>query len=372
MTEVARREPVDLRGRLDTLDDALRVSDVLSKSELVPAALRGKPASVFHVIVTGQALGLHWTEALRVIYSPGSGQIGLRGSFLLSQLRKYKHRYTWEEGDGWCAFTITRSDEEPPGNVYTSRFTQADAERAGLLSRENYRKWGPNMYFWRAVSDCVGKAAPELSLGFEVEPPEGAAEVQLHPETPAPPGTGQAATEDQAEQAGVMAEVRQKLAGLNESMAGPSPEQAAAIIRDDSTGGGESSPQIEPDFPLADMPVSPAPSPAGDKDKAVGEAVDEPTTVVGWFELMGYDPKNYRPQVQHACSAFARRRIKRASDLTYPEEAALRGALRALWRRDDELAPVTRLADAVDAWVEAWRAEDPEGLAVYEAAVQRG
>src|ERR1700691_2477392 len=79
---------VDLSKPLTDLGQALQLADTLSRSELVPRALAGKPASVFHVLMTGQALGLHWTESVRVIYSAGPGQIGLKGGFLLSQLRK--------------------------------------------------------------------------------------------------------------------------------------------------------------------------------------------------------------------------------------------------------------------------------------------
>jgi hypothetical protein len=210
MTEqntVAVRDPkayldakVDLMKPLADLDEAMRVADVLSASTLVPRALQGKPANVLHVILTGQSLGLHWTESIRVIYSPGDGQIGMRGSFLLSRLRQaghtYREKYT-EDGTA-CTFYLTRGDTK---EEFESTFSIEDAVQGGLLKRTSdgklvalsrdgkplpWMSWTRRMLRWRAVSDCVGFAAPEVSLGFEIEGAEPAAEakaeVQLKPD----------------------------------------------------------------------------------------------------------------------------------------------------------------------------------------------
>lgn len=190
---------VDLMKPLADLDEAMRLADVLSKSTLVPRALQGKPANVLQVILTGQALDLHWTEAIRVIYSPGEGQIGMRGQFLLSRLRQRGHTYKekYNEDGTACTFFLKRGDTE---EEFQSTFSIEDAIQGGLLKRADdgklialsregkplpWMSWTRRMLRWRAVSECVSFGAPEVSLGFEIEgaeaPAEAKAEVQLKP-----------------------------------------------------------------------------------------------------------------------------------------------------------------------------------------------
>lgn len=213
MTELAVRDPdayldskVDLLKPLADLDEAMRLADVLSKSTLVPRALQGKPPNVLQVILTGQALDLHWTEAIRVIYSPGEGQIGMRGQFLLSRLRQRGHTYRekYNEDGTACTFYLVRGDTK---EEFESTFSIEDAVQGGLLKRTDdgrlvalsregkplpWMSWTRRMLRWRAVSECVSFGAPEVSLGFEVEgaeaPPEAKAEVDLKPQAPATEG----------------------------------------------------------------------------------------------------------------------------------------------------------------------------------------
>jgi hypothetical protein len=207
MTELAVRDPdayldvpVNLLQPLATLDEAMHLADVLSRSTLVPRALQGKPANVLHVILTGQNLDLHWTEAVRVIYSPGEGQIGMRGSFLLSRLRRAGHTYRekFSEDGTACTFHLTRGDTK---EEFEATFNLDDAVQGGLLKRTDdgrlvalsregkplpWMSWTRRMLRWRAVSECVSFAAPEVSLGFEIEGSEPAAEskaeVELKPD----------------------------------------------------------------------------------------------------------------------------------------------------------------------------------------------
>src|SRR6266516_7526150 len=149
------------------LDQAMRVSKVMSLSYIVPWSLYDKPSNVFHVIMSGQALKLHWTEAVRVIFSPGPGQIGLRAQFLLHQVRQAGHRYTIEPGEDSCTVTIKRGDTE---EVFASTFTIEDAIQGGLVTRKPdgkliamsqsgkplpWMQWDKKMLRWRAVTDVV-------------------------------------------------------------------------------------------------------------------------------------------------------------------------------------------------------------------------
>jgi hypothetical protein len=389
--QVATREErppvkVDLLKPISDLDEALRLSDALALSTLVPDSLRGKPASILHVILTGQALDLHWTEAIRVIYSPGNGQVGMRAQFLLSQLRKAGHKYSAEysEDGQSCTFTLIRKDE--PDNPYTATFSRQDAIDAKLISKDNWTRYFKRMLRARAITDCVGFGAPEVLLGFVVEGDEPEAPpVQLKPSAPAPPSPAEAATSEAAGQADQLRE-------LDERMQGPRPETMTQPVSFDDTpespamGGNlpdepigvtlareadeaeavaEAELATAPTVPDAEAPTAPSASASPDEPvDASGKAKD--VVLSEWFTAFGYDPKQYPEQVLHICSVFTRRRITGARAMKAAEVMKLTNELSALYRRTDELAPVSRLADASAAWAEAWRAEDPEGFSAYE------
>jgi hypothetical protein len=377
---------VDLSQPLTDLDQAMRLANALSRSELVPESLYGKAASVLHVLLTGQAMDLHWSEAIRVIYSPGKGQIGLRGQFLLTRLRVKGHSYRFEDGDGWATFILTRGDDH---QEFRATFTHADAEQAGLISRTNWKQYEKRMLRWRAVAECVSFGAPDVLLGFEVEGAEeapGASGVVLHPESPAPPepGDGKAAPGDgQAAQAEQLRKLDERIATHKASFTVPEASLIEAL--EDPESGGESAVQVTKVDPhvggISESGGESAPSATPEAEAVAPEQnppplVDEPvdaagkaTTkdLAGWFREFGYDPKQYRPQVLNACSVYVRRNITGVRDLKLFEVADLCNALSVLWdaSQASELAPVSMLADKISEWARAWEMEDGTGYALY-------
>jgi hypothetical protein len=394
----ATRRPVavDLSQPLTDLSAALQLADTLSRSELVPRALAGKPASVFHVLMTGQALGLHWTESLRVIYSAGPGQIGLRGGFLLSQLRKAKHRYTITETPDACTFTLVRGDTS---EEFEATFTVEDAIRGGLLkraangelvafSRDNkplpWMAWTKRMLRWRAVSDCVSFAAPEVALGFEIEGAEAAPEpeVVLKPQhlagpegslpvTPVPPepDAGEAAPgDDQAAQA--------QLAELNAQFR-VDPGETQREFRpatDAEADAMAAEPSAEPEVggtpevggnPAAE-PVAHhlAEVPTGNHPESNRMALER--QLAAQFTALGWDANRHRISMLNACTMFAGRRIKSVRDLTVTEMAKLSMRLTKISKDTAPEAQPVALADAVAGWAEKFRETNPDGYEKLE------
>lgn len=409
--QVATREPdhpVDITKPLTSVQDALYVADVLSRSELVPYSMRGRASSIFHVIVTGQSLGLHWIEALRVIYSPGAGQIGLRGAFLLSQLHKAGHDYDWTEGEDWCEFTLKRHDRDKP---YVAKYTLEMAIQGGLakrlddgrlvaMSRDSkplpWMLFTSSMLFWRAVSLCVVRGAPEVSLGFEIEndlpepPPEVHLQVAPNPGPPAPP---EAATEDgRAAQAEALRELDRQHGG-NPDVGGPGDPEPV----EDSQVGGTSGPEpvqegeaqwVGRDFagPASDgagMDTSTAPTAVTATGEAQGPETDAPMdrdlpedsarrgkeeALGELFTKLGWAPRRYRGEVLKACSMFVGRRITGVGDLKAAEVMSLSSALSKILRKKPP-EPAVALLDEVEKWEQKWREHDPDGLAEYEGAL---
>lgn len=384
--EPYQRVKVDLSKPITDLDEAIRLSEALSKSELVPYALKGRSANIFHVIMTGQSLGLHWSEAIRVIYSPGQGQIGMRGSFLLAQLRKAGHSYKEEysEDGTACTFTLTRGDTQ---ESHSATFTIQDALQAGLaqekdgkiiaLSRDGkplpWQNYTRRMLRWRAVSDCVGFFAPEVMLGFEVEgttDPEPQAEVQLQPastaDKPASPLLQGAAESDQpatvvvppptpAEARATEAQLRQ----LDERMRqqGQEPHFTQQAV-DQAVAWAEEQQATERDHRPASMLQPVDTEMLGVEDGA--EVTPTIKALADQFAKLGWSPQEHRADMLHACSVYARRPIPRAQHLRKNEIVGLLTELYRVERSNPEAAHPVALADKVESWRQDWLASDTE------------
>ena len=133
MTEIERRQvAVNLGGPITDLDQAMRAADILSRSDLLPYALRGNAPNTLLVMLTGQELGLSLTQAFRTIYVPSGGQPQLRGVLALAKLRLAGHSYKFEETDDSCKFTVIRGDT---GEEFEGSFTVEDAITAKLAKR---------------------------------------------------------------------------------------------------------------------------------------------------------------------------------------------------------------------------------------------
>jgi len=406
----ARREDrapvkVDLTKPIADLDEALRLADALARSDLVPSALKGRPANILHVLVTGQEMGLKWPVSLRVIYCPGPGQIGIRGQLLLAKLREAGHDYDWEEGDGFCKFTLTRAGTDGrPGKSYASEFTIRDAITAGLAKQQEdgrivalsqqgkpmpWMQYTPRMLFWRAVADCVNRAAPEVLLGFEIagaEPPaEPEPDVVLRPAEPAPPGPagGEAAPADG--QAAQLAELDRRMRERVEAdLAGhgiepDAPETAAPAGQPENVGGN-----LEHDTMGGNAPASGGPAQAshdshtayGGPAQAINDGQDHdggpavtpespagPADLARRFAELGWNPKRHRPDVLRACTMYLRRPVGSVVQMDDDEIQALYGELSAIQRSFEPGHYPVALADAVETWRASWEAADPAGYA---------
>jgi hypothetical protein len=395
----AARTPVavDLSKPLTNLDEALRLADALSRSELVPRALAGKPSNVFHVLMTGQALGLHWTESIRVIYSAGPGQIGIRGAFLLSRVRQAGHRYSITEEPDSCTFRLTRGDT---AEEFAATFTIEDAIRGGLikrnangalvaLSRDNkplpWMTWTKRMLRWRAVSDCVSFAAPEVALGFEIEgsEPEPEPEVMLKPHDGGPAHTGD---DGQTSHGGPASASAPPAPAAGEAATGDGQAAQARLAELDRAAKmpADAASPVHLAGPEGNLPVAPADAKLGGNppaEPAAREAADAPAenqarqpgsraqveqSLAAQFTELGWEPKRFRADMLRACTMFAGRRIKSVRDLTTVEIAQLSVRLSAIGKEHNPEHQPVALADAVEEWREKFAETDPDGYEKLE------
>lgn len=183
------KPPVQLVGPQDNLDQAYRLAQALSQSQIVPKDLRGKPSDILVITLYGQELGLPPMQAMQVI-DVMNGRPSLRANLWVALARKAGHKVRIVESTEKAAVVTVIRHDDPEGPV-TARYTIDDAKTAGLLTNANYAKHPKAMLYARAASTAIRQACPEVAMGFSDE-------YELN-EVPAPvqPGTTLAAVVQQ-------------------------------------------------------------------------------------------------------------------------------------------------------------------------------
>ncbi len=415
---------VDPSKPITNLRHGVLLCDQISRSDMVPRGMQGKPASIFIVIMAGQEIGLSWPVSLRQIFSPGPGQVGMRGELLLAKLHEAGHEYDWEEQPGVsCTFILERyaNDATRKTRKYEATFTIDDALHAGLVKRNNdtgqlvalsrdgkpmpWMAYQPDMLFWRAVSRCVKRGAPEVLMGFEiagaVDGREPEPEVELKPASTEPLAKeelNQAAAEAIRE-AGRATEEQLRIldermrredengtiqaAGINPLTMRPYDEEADELAERDAAVE-----QVQQAVE-ADLAEPVTEDPPGEPGEATGEEPagrirpgtggirtgleeDEPPAdkakgqvLAERFEALGWHPRVHRADLVRACSVYLRRPVSGSRDMSTAEVMALTGELSRIQRDNPEETHIIVLADKVEEWRESWEREDPEGYGRY-------
>jgi hypothetical protein len=131
----------------------------LFKSGLFPNAKNEFGA--FAIVQYGAELGIGPMMSLKNI-NIISGQLACNAQLMLSLALQRGVTYeVLEESDAGAKIKFKRGGAE-----YTSSFTKKDAEAAGLLGKDNWKKYGRDMYFWRTVAKGIRRVAPDAVMGL--------------------------------------------------------------------------------------------------------------------------------------------------------------------------------------------------------------
>jgi len=159
------------------INEAMQLSEILAQSDIVPKTFIGKPNNVFVAISWGIEIGLSPMQSLQNIAvingNPslwGDASIALvRGSGLLQSIKE-------TQNDAGATCVIQRVGEDP----HTYTFTREDARIAGLLTKDNYKKYPKRMFQMRARSFALRDVFPDVLKGLRLaEEEEDAIETEV-------------------------------------------------------------------------------------------------------------------------------------------------------------------------------------------------
>lgn len=148
-------------------DEALRFSELLANSDLVPRDFKGKPANVMVAVQWGAEIGLGPLQALQGI-AVVNGRPTIWGDAALALVRGHPACVSVREGvdgdgdarTGWCE--VTRRGEEPQRRT----FSVDDAKKAGLWGKQGpWQQYPARMLQLRARGFALRDVFPDALRG---------------------------------------------------------------------------------------------------------------------------------------------------------------------------------------------------------------
>lgn len=165
----------------ESLHSKMEYAKALAQAGLLPQAYKQQPANVLAAIEYGEALGIKPIVAINEI-NVISGTPSPSASLMASLARAAGHRVrAWNEDDGTAVCEIVRADD--PDFTHRSRWDETKARQAKLWGRGHWEKDPATMLRWRAISECVRLACPEVLGGLKYTPEEV---LEMQQDRPAP------------------------------------------------------------------------------------------------------------------------------------------------------------------------------------------
>ena len=163
--------------------DAMATKFVDSKA--LPSTIQNG-SQLAMVLMAGYEAGMRPMESINAYYIV-NGKITIWGSAVIQQLRKAGWAISWGEStDKLATVTITNKKEK-----CTETYTIEDAAKAGLTSRDTWKKYAKSMLRHKAIAQAVRFTCPEVLGGFYMKEDvdDSPIDVQATVTTPQPKAT---------------------------------------------------------------------------------------------------------------------------------------------------------------------------------------
>jgi hypothetical protein len=171
-----------------SIQEALTLSNMLSKSALVPAALRGKPADIFIILATARELGIGPMQGLSDI-NVIQGKPVYSADLMVAKCKRHPEvcRYfrLVKSTSTEATYETHRVGSPEPERA---TFTMEDANRLGLAGKDSYQRQPATMLRRRAAAALARETYQDLVRGYDPDEAEligvplaQIAEVQVSP-----------------------------------------------------------------------------------------------------------------------------------------------------------------------------------------------
>jgi len=161
MTALEKYEPP--KSSLELAPEAWGLAQRLSRTEFVPAAIRGKNEAVLACILTGHEVGISPMQALAKIHVV-DGRPAMSAELMRAVVLREGHELWIEEQSSTrCILGGKRKGSERETRV---TWTMDDAKRANLSGKQNWRTYPSAMLLARATAALCRAIFPDVLAGI--------------------------------------------------------------------------------------------------------------------------------------------------------------------------------------------------------------
>ena len=153
----------------DNLEKIYKATDTLSKSSLIPFALRGKSSDIFAILVMGNELGIPPMQSLNsidVIQGNPTLSTQLMVALVRSKFPSCKISYFMDEDKELVECSVWRSYEKDTSPDYVSTWNKSKATKMKLIGKDNYQKQLMTMLRTRATAEAMRVVFPDALMGL--------------------------------------------------------------------------------------------------------------------------------------------------------------------------------------------------------------
>lgn len=169
-----------------SLDDALKISEILAASDFVPKDYQRKPGNILVAMQWGAEIGLQPLQAMQNI-AVINGRPSVWGDAMLALVRGsgllefIKEELSENGTEATC--TVKRKGEDP----HVSVFTMEDAKKAGLSGKQGpWTQYPKRMLKLRARSYALRDIFPDVLKGMPIAEEEMDNEIDITPASESP------------------------------------------------------------------------------------------------------------------------------------------------------------------------------------------
>jgi hypothetical protein len=155
--------------KLPTIEEA----QAIISSGMVPTGIKSAQ-QLIQIVAIGQEKGLNTWESIRRCYSVNNKpdvEVAVRWAQVqkarLQNGKKMLCNYVVKNHDDeQCTVIMTRLDED--GNKFSteSTYTLKQAEKAGLMAKDNWKKHPAKMLYWRALGNAIDMLFGDVRVGL--------------------------------------------------------------------------------------------------------------------------------------------------------------------------------------------------------------
>lgn len=181
MTEIVRYQSTPPESVIELAPKIWQLVQKIVNTEAVPKALRGRPESVLAVILTGHEAGISPMQAINKIHVV-DGRVAMSGELMRALVFKAGHEIWVDE------LTVTRctmkGQRAGSTRVSSITWTMDDAQKAGLASKDPWKKYPRAMLEARATAELCRLVFPDVLAGISYVPDEIDSVEMLPPGSP--------------------------------------------------------------------------------------------------------------------------------------------------------------------------------------------